>query len=54
MFFFSRLSDEGLNFVGQVFDSDGKLKTYECLKDELFLTNSEKFKMFPVIHASPK
>ena len=54
MFFFSSLSDKGLNFVGQLFDSDGKLKTYECLKDELFLTNSEKFKMFSVIHASSK
>ena len=42
MFFFSRLSDEGLNFVSQVFDSDGKLKTYECLKDELFFNKQRK------------
>ena len=44
--FFSSLSDKGLNFVCQFFDRDEKLKTCECLKDELSLTNREKFKLF--------
>ena len=54
MFFFSSLSDKGLNFVGQLFDRDRKLKTCESLKDELSLTNSKKFKLFQIIHALPK
>ena len=45
---------KGLNFVGQLFDRDGKLKTCECLKDELFLTNSEKFKLFQIVQTLPK
>ena len=54
MFFFSSLSDKRLNFVGQLFDREGKLKTFECLKDELSLTNNQKFKLFEIIHALPK
>ena len=52
--FFSSLSDKGLNFFGQLFDRDGKLKTCESLKDELSLTKREKFKLFQRIHALPK
>ena len=52
--FFSSLSDKGLNFVGQLFDRDEKLKTCESLKDELSLTNSKKFKLFQIIHVLPK
>ena len=52
--FFSGLSDKGLNLTGQLFDRNGKLKTCECLKDELLLKNSEKFKLFQAIHALPK
>ena len=40
--FFSSLPHKGLNFVGQVFGRDGKLKICECLKDEFSLTNNEK------------
>ena len=54
MFFFSSLSTKDLNFIGQLFDRDGKLKTCECLKDGLSLRNSEKFKLFQVIHVLPK
>ena len=46
--FFSSLSDKGLNFVGQLFNWDGKFKTCEFLKDEFFWTNSEKFKLFEI------
>ena len=52
--FFSSLSDKGLNFVGQLFDRDGKLETCECLKDEFSLTNKDKFKLFQIFHALPK
>ena len=48
------MSDKGLNFVGKLFDRDGKLKTCECLKDELSLTNNETFNLFQIIHALPK
>ena len=48
--FFSSLSENGLNFIDQLFDRDGKLKTFECLKDEFSLTNNEKFKLFQIIH----
>ena len=54
MFFFYSLSDKRLNFVGLLFDREGKLKAFECLKDELSLTNSQKFKLFQIIHALPK
>ena len=54
MFFFSSLYNKGLSFVGQLYDRDMKLKTIECLKDELSLTNSEKLKLFQIIHALPK
>ena len=53
-FFFSSLSDKGLNFDGQLFDRDGKLKTCECPKDKFSLTNSEKFKLFQIIDVLPK
>ena len=48
------MSDKGLNFVGQLFNIDGKLKTCERLKDELSLTYSKKFKLFQVIHGLRK
>ena len=32
----------------------GKLETCKCLKDELSLTNSKKFKLFQIIHVLPK
>ena len=48
------MSDKGLNFVCQFFDRDEKLKTCERLKDELSVTNREKFKLFQTIQALPK
>ena len=52
--FFSSLSDKGLNFVDQLFDRTGSSESCEYLKDELSLTNNEKFKLFQIIHALPK
>ena len=52
--FFSGFSDKGLNFVRQLFDRYGKLKTCECLKSEFSLKNTEKFKLFQIIYALPK
>ena len=52
--FFSSLSDKGLNFVGLLFNRDGKLKICECLKDELSLTKSEELILFQMILALPK
>ena len=45
---FSSFSDKCLNFVGQHFDRDRKLK------DEFSLTNTEKFELLQIIHALPK
>ena len=46
--FVSSLSHKCLNFI------DRNLKTCKCLKDEFFLTNTEKFKLFQIIYALPK
>ena len=46
------MSDKGLNFVGQIFDRDGKLKTCKCLKDEF--PKTKKLKLFQIIDALSK
>ena len=48
------MSNKGLNFVGLLFNIDGKLKICDCLKDELSLTKSEELMLFQMILALPK
>ena len=48
--FFRRLSNNDLNFVGQLFDFDWSIKSY-CLKDQLWLKNTMQFKCCQTKHA---
>ena len=50
---FSNFSNKGINFVGQLFDSDGKLHCWEFLKKYL-LSQNMKSKWFQLIHALPR
>ena len=36
-------SNRNLNFVGQLFDTDGKLKSWECIKRQFLLKNKMLF-----------
>ena len=48
---FSNFSNNGINFVRQLFDSDGKLHCWEFLKEKYLLSQNMKFKWFQLIHA---
>ena len=52
--FLQQFSDNNLNFVGQLFNSDGSLKSWDFLKTEFFLTEKLKFQWMQLIHALPK
>ena len=41
---FSNISKNGINFVGQLFDSDRKFYCWELLKEKYFLSQNMKFK----------
>ena len=49
---FSNFSKNEINFVGQLFDSDGKLHCWQFLKEKYLLSQNMKFKRFQLIHAS--
>ena len=51
---FSNFSKNGINFVGQLFDSDEKLHCSEFLKEKYLLSQNMKFKWFQLIHALPR
>ena len=51
---FSNFSKNGINFVGQLFDSDGKLHCWEFLKEKYLLSQNMKFKWFQLTHALPR
>ena len=36
-------SNSNLNYVGQLFDTDGKLKSWECIKHQFSLKNNVQF-----------
>ena len=46
-------SNRNLNFVGQLFDTDGKLKSWDCVKLQFFLKNNMQFQYQQFIHALP-
>ena len=54
MVFCQVCSAKGLNFVGELFDRDGKRTTCQSPKDKFSWTNNEKLKLFQIIHALPK
>ena len=47
-------SNRSLNFVGQLFDSDGKLKSWECVKHQFLLKDNMRFEYRQIIHALPQ
>ena len=47
-------SNRNLNFVGQLFDTDGKLKPWESVKQQFFLKNNMQFQYQQIIHALPQ
>ena len=50
----SNFSKNEINFVGQLFDSDGKLHRWEFLKEKYLLSQNMKFKCFQFIHTLPR
>ena len=47
-------SNRNLNFVGQVFDTDGKLKSWDRAKHQFLLKNNVQFQYRQIIHALPQ
>ena len=47
-------SNRNLNFVSQPFDTDGKLKPWECVKHQFLLKNNMQFQYRDIIHALPQ
>ena len=52
--YFPRLSDQNLNFIGQLFDGNGKLKNWNEICFEFGLKNLQKFFWLQIIHSIPK
>ena len=52
--FFSSFSKRNINFVGQVFKTDGAVKPWKQLPEEYGLANKLKFKWIQLIHSLPK
>ena len=50
---FTNFSKNGVNFVDQLFDSDGKLHCWEFLKEKYLLSQNMKLKWFQLTHALP-
>ena len=51
---FPNFSNKGINFVGKLFDSDGKLHCWEFLKEKYLLSQNMEFKWFQLIHTLPR
>ena len=52
--YFYSFSNSNLNFVGQLFDTDGKLKSWDCIKHQFSLKNHMHFEYMQIIHALPQ
>ena len=51
---FSNFLKNQINFVGQLFDSDGKLHCWEFLKETYLFSQNMKFKWFQLIRILPR
>ena len=51
---FSSFSERNINFVGQLFKTDGTVKPWKQLQEEYGLANKLKFKWIQIIHSLPK
>ena len=47
-------SNRNLDFVGQLFDTDGNLKSWDCVKHQLPLRNNIQFQYWQTVHALPQ
>ena len=52
--FFPSFSDKKLNFIGQLFGLNGKVKTWIDISSEFGLKNFQKFSWLQIIHSIPK
>ena len=52
--FFPSFSEWNINFVGQLFKTDGAVKPWKQLQEEYGLANKLKFKWIQLIHSLPK
>ena len=52
--FFSSFSERNINFVGQLFKTDGAVKPWKQLQEEYGLANKLNFKWIQLIHSLPK
>ena len=52
--YFSRFSNHGINFIGNLVDINGKYKSWDTIKYEYNSTNKEKFRWLQLVHAIPK
>ena len=52
--FFPSFSEENINFVGQLFKTDGTVKPWEHFQEEYGLENKLKFRWIQLIHSLPK
>ena len=52
--YFYNFSNRNLNFVGQLFDIDGKLKSCDCVKHQFLLKNNMQFQYRQIIQALPQ
>ena len=47
-------SNRNLNFVGQLFDTDDELKSWDCVKHQFLFKNNMQFQDRQIIHALPQ
>ena len=52
--FFSSFSEQNINFVGQLFKTDGTVKPWKQLQEDYGLANKLKFKWIEIIYSLPK
>ena len=52
--FFSSFTERNINFVGQLFKTDGAVKQWKQLQEEYGLANKLNFKWIQLIHSLPK
>ena len=51
---FSSFSEQNINFVGQLFKTNGPVKPWKQLQEEYGLANKLKINRIQLIHSSPK
>ena len=52
--YFYTFSNSNINFVGQLFDTNGEMKSWECIKHRFSLKKNMQFQYLQIIHALPQ